>query len=272
MPEGPEVKRMCDMLNAKYAGRLLQRIDLTPFSRYVKDGGIPNTGPLHQLFPMTIESIRSKGKRLIFALIKGNVRVSMISFLCMEGRWLYHPDKHTALVLTIENKGYLYYSDGRKLGWLKFAYSQPEYDVIFKEVGPDYLLGEVTPELYYQVIRKTNPGMKIGKFIKEQKYFSGVGNYLRAEILYRSRISPHRLLGYLSDQEVMILYQISMNIIRESEANGGLTIATYADPEGNPGTFVPIVYQQTFDPNGYQIITDKTIDSQVMHWCPQVQV
>ena len=41
-----------------------------------------------------------------------------------------------------------------------------------------------------------------------QKYLSGIGNYLKSEILYESKISPLRTLEFLSRQDLEILLKI----------------------------------------------------------------
>ena len=110
-------------------------------------------------------------------------------------------------------------------------------------------------------------------FLKEQKYFSGIGNYLLSEILYGAEIKPDRKLQDLSDKEIETLLKISVQKIKESHQHGGLTIRSYWDLYGNRGTFPIKVYRKTVDPLGNKVIADNKIakDKRTVHWVPQIQ-
>ena len=54
---------------------------------------------------------------------------------------------------------------------------------------------------------------QIGDFLHDCKKFSGIGNYLRCEILYECKISPFRKLSELSLDEIENLYKVSLKII-----------------------------------------------------------
>ena len=139
-----------------------------------------------------------------------------------------------------------------------------------KEQGPD-LMGWVDPNYWHQVIRRKNLHRKsIGAFLLEQKYFSGIGNYLRAEILYYCRISPHRLLPNLDDREIALLLQVSQKVISDSYAQGGHTEDTYLSLYGNPGMYPCVVYGHSVDPYGNYIKKDK-MDKRTIWWCPAMQ-
>ena len=70
-----------------------------------------------------------------------------------------------------------------------------------------------------------------------QKLVSGIGNYLKAECLYASRISPHRACDSLSDEEIDLLFENCKTIIRRSYELGGATISSYRQPNGGDGMF-----------------------------------
>ena len=42
-----------------------------------------------------------------------------------------------------------------------------------------------------------------------QKIISGIGNYLRADILYLSKINPFRIINKLTDKEIEIIFNNS---------------------------------------------------------------
>ena len=54
---------------------------------------------------------------------------------------------------------------------------------------------------------KKNLDKAIGIVIMNQKVISGVGNYLRADILYLSKISPFRKVNKLNDEELREIFK-----------------------------------------------------------------
>jgi endonuclease-8 len=81
-----------------------------------------------------------------------------------------------------------------------FTNSELEKDPKWGNLGPDPLrpdfsLKEFFRRLGSQTIRE------IGEVLLDQQVISGVGNILRVEILFQSRIHPRRLVGSLSENE-----------------------------------------------------------------------
>ena len=111
-----------------------------------------------------------------------------------------------------------------------------------------------------------------GSRMLQPKYFSGVGNWIRAEILYECKIAPNRKLGDLTDSDVKHLYHWSIKILKDAYKVKGLTISNYIDPEGNYGTYKVKVYMQKTDPLGHKVITSVFSDKRTIHWVPEVQI
>jgi formamidopyrimidine-DNA glycosylase len=141
-----------------------------------------------------------------------------------------------------------------------------------KHVGPDLMRDNITYDEYYSIItRKRLSNKDIYCFLMDQSYFSGIGNYLAAEVLYDSQILPDRTLGSLNDDDIYRLYKNSIDIIIESYRNNGLTISTYFDMEGRAGTFECRCYGRKYDPEGRRI-TKKTFSNGRTSWyCPDYQ-
>lgn len=231
----------------------------------------------------------------------------MISSLGMEGHWQYKEGKHSGIRFDIgiiqENKNsnsssssssvsnssastissgksssyktehYLYYDDSRHFGSLEVVKTPEEVKKLLKDVGPDLLQDYITIEQYYGVLTRPRLSSKtVMAFLLEQKYFSGVGNYLRSEILYACKLSPKRTLGSLKPEDIGNLYRNTLSILGESLRCGGLTIATYWDPEGRVGTFKVKVYGKDKDPHGNTVEQLKDEHGRTVHWVPQIQV
>lgn len=109
--------------------------------------------------------------------------------------------------------------------------------------------------------------------LKHQEYFSGVGNYLCNEILYRSRLHPNRTLGSLSGQEISTLFSLTLSTIASAYECGGLTHGTFLDPDMLKGTFPIYVYKKEgqLDPNGYLIKKIKTANGRSSYIVEELQ-
>ena len=79
-----------------------------------------------------------------------------------------------------------------------------------------------------------------------QSYLSGIGNYLKSEILYQSKISPYRKLESLNENDIEILYKNIIKISNDSLKAGGATIRNYSNINDEKGNYVFSfkVYQQ----------------------------
>jgi endonuclease-8 len=67
-------------------------------------------------------------------------------------------------------------------------------------LGPDPLRKDFSSREFWRRLRK-QPDREIGEAIHDQRVISGVGNILRIEILFGSRLHPRRLVGDLSQAD-----------------------------------------------------------------------
>ena len=79
---------------------------------------------------------------------------------------------------------------------------------------------------------------KIGIVLLNQKVISGIGNYLRADVLWLSKISPFRKVNNLSDLEIKNLYNNSK-------------ILTWGDYDYNNAVKMDIIKKSTKIPSDY---------------------
>lgn len=172
----------------------------------------------------------------------------------------------------VEDTFYLYYNDGR-FGKVSYLATQQALNDFLKNVGPDLLDHPPSLEEYHRVLRNVvSPHMKVAVFLLDQSYFAGVGNYLRAEILYASMVRPDRIIKSLTDEEIARLHKYTLAIIDHSLQHGGLTISDYWDPEGAKGVYPCMVYKQPTDPYGRAVVRGKFGGSQNVYWVPDVQI
>lgn len=288
MPEGPEVRRVAEWLHQQLVGKYLLNVEWTDKSCYKNIRKYPASEPnnysaVKPLFPLLFTNVHSHGKIIIFSLERDGREVFMTNHLNMEGRWTQDKQKHSDLWLVLSNEmssgrpteERLYFTDTRKFGYLAFHASRADLEAdLNKKVGPDLLTIAICGIPMLEEWHKTALRRKrsaVSDFLHNQHNFSGIGNYLRAEIMYEARIDPRRKMGDLSTEELDLLYERSLSIIEASYRSHGLTISSYRDPAGFKGTYEVKVYNRSFDDCGNAVEKYKKSGGQTVHWCPTVQ-
>lgn len=273
MPEGPEVKITTDWLSKTLTG-----------TKIIDNSNFPEINGTY------IHKVYCKGKQIFFILIKPNLARELVYLnarLGMTGRWSLHAEvphirywmkvqkvdvnflndsfETTISEVTIIN------TDSRNFGDVEL-FDESLYQKKLNKIGPDLLSDSIDPKMWMQKLR--NPRIK-GKFIAdyllEQSYFSGIGNYLKSDILYISKIKPDRTLVSLTDQEIITLLEVSLKLIRESYDAGGLTIKDFWSPEGVRGGYKRKVYNRETDDLGNKIIKECFNSEKVTYWVAEVQ-
>jgi len=267
MPEGPEVKTTVDFLK-KYQNKSLTHFQVVS-GRYTKK-------PIHNInnpgwnTPLNLESVDCKGKFIYFSF-KGGVH--FFSTLGMTGEWSNRITKHTRLKFEFDNDSQpLYFNDVRNFGTFKIILTERDLNKKLKSLGPDILNSHVDAGLFKARLNK-KPNWTIARALMDQSVVSGVGNYLKAEILYAAKISPHRLCKDLAVKEIELIAQESFDITRLSYDSGGATIKNYRKPNGKKGLYSQrfAVYNQKTSPCGNEVIKEQTLDKRTTHWVPSVQ-
>jgi formamidopyrimidine-DNA glycosylase len=280
MPEGPEVRIMADGLSIR-VGWYLRHLEINTRSRYAS--GLPGHSQLLQLLPALVTRVWAKGKKIIIDLHTKSGPVHLVSLPGEAGRWSWVPENWAGLSLTFVTQYFdlsfnsvAYFDDSRKRGHFFICFGAAELGDRLKAVGPDLLNETVKYEEWYAAIRKyqtTRDGRhrQICEFLMDQKAFSGIGNYLKAEILYVARVRPDRLIVNITDVELFSIFSAAIRLIRESYLAGGLTIEKYLSMSGQLGVFKKVVYGNEFDPLGNVVRRDEFADGRTSHWVPAVQ-
>ena len=272
MPEGPEVKTTTDFLKS-FIGKQFHTFSILS-GRYTKKD-IPGLEDV--ILPAKICDVSCKGKFIYFILsYKVNETCEkyfyLFNTLGMTGMWTDKKTKHSRFCLFFDDESILYFNDIRSFGTLKFVHSKKELDKKIKSLGPDVLSSDVTLQEFINCFIK-KPNKTIAECLMNQSVISGVGNYLKAEILYCSRISPNRLIKDINDSEWTALHHNTVTQIRRSYKLGGATIETYRQPNGKEGLYSRrfAVYNESFDPLGNEVIKETTADKRTTHWVPAIQ-
>ena len=265
MPEGAEVRIISEGLAQKVRSRVCTAI--VPVSgRYTKKK-IPGV----ELFmPSRVTGVGVKGK-LIFWIFNNDT--FLLNTLGMSGTWSSNGDhKHARVKFEFETGDPVFYVDTRNFGTIKIVHGKSALISKLDTLGPDMLNENVTLHDFCEALDQKKH-WTIAKALMNQSIVCGVGNYVKAEALYRAKISPHRTVGSLSSSELAKLNDSCQVVLRQAYNSNGATIMTYRDASGNAGSasLQFMVYGKKTDPAGSEVIREKTEDGRTTHWVPAVQ-
>lgn len=261
MPEGPEVKLFVDKLNYLYKGKSIDKVEVLS-GRYIKKP-IEN---IETLSGKTINSFNCKGK-FIWIDIDGIIAFNTLG---MTGSWNKHKIDHSRIGIYFSDGNKLYFNDIRNFGTFQLK-SSAELARKLKSIGPDMLSDP--PNDFVSRLRKYNH-KNICEVIMNQKVISGVGNYIKAESLWYSRINPHSMIKDLTDKNLDTLDKAIRFVINKSYEEQGASIQSYYTFEGESGNATQgfVVYGRDKDYNGHQVIKETTLDKRTTHWVKNRQV
>jgi len=275
MPEGPEVAIVVDQISRFVEGRSITKVQYAS-GRYSREKKPFGDEDLKSSLPAMIEAVRAKGKFIYFLLEDAPY---IFNTLGMTGNWSIVKDgeefpKHGHARFTLDNNTTLVFCDMRNFGTLKYVSESKALQKKLDSLGWDPLRQSVLQSKKFITKAKLRQTKKtIAEVLMNQSYFAGVGNYIKAEVLYMSKISPNRPVYDVSDKEWELLCKIICDVMSSSYKYRGTTIKNYRSPNGNEGSFQfkLKVYGKKEDPEGNKVIKETTKDKRTTHWVPSVQ-
>lgn len=280
MPEGPELRHSRDVLRNIIVGKSIARFLTTSTGRYSAKQPEGTSNIINDL-PLRVEAIDTKGKFMWWTLKGQDKTWYMWCTYGMSGQWSRTAGKHAAFIVEYNGSGSLitrdqqklFFNDQRRFGTIKFVADPKQHEKKLASLGPDVLEDPpVDPELFAKRILK-KPNRTISEALMDQSCISGVGNYLKAEVLYRSGISPHRPVVELTPDDVMKLWSEVILSCRESYADQGASIRTYRTVDDSKGQaqFTFRIYNMKECPEGHTTVREETKDGRTSWWCKQCQ-
>jgi formamidopyrimidine-DNA glycosylase len=266
MPESAEAKRIAELLAEKVSSKKMIGVEIIS-GRYTKkdpDG----YSTFKDILPINIIGAGVHGK-FIYMILEGGS--SIWSTLGMTGYWSETKTKHSRLSIHLEDD-ILYFNDTRNFGTIKFVGDKNELIKKLQSLGPDMATSNITDDELKERLMFMRADKTVAQAIMDQNVISGVGNYIKSESLYRARISPHRLINELKDEDFSALntsikYIISKSYNLKSKMKMS-DFDNYNDPKYNIDMSV---YSQKEDIYGHEVIKEKTKDGRNTYWVPQVQ-
>lgn len=206
MPEGPEVKLNVLMISKIFNNKILK--DIKIHSGRYKHHSLPkNYKKFRKELPLKFKEINSYGKFVYFRFYNTEYIIGLTFGL--TGFLTLKKDNHSHIEFICENKNF-YFDDMRNFGTITFYQNEKEFNKKYLKLGPDPLTKT------FEGFNKKLPKRMICLVLMDPKYISGIGNYLRAEILYDAKIDPLKNADKLTEEELQRLIVSINKIMMES--------------------------------------------------------
>ena len=300
MPEIIEIKNYTDFIKKNINHKNLLHIEIKN-GRYKKHGPFLNYDKIKKLLPLKIIDVKSKGKFMYIELENENYFGITLG---LSGGWFFKKHNSEKMIhgldssqydkdvvnryiqsslkhLNVEfifNSGTLYFYDQLSFGSITIFDSLEKLNKKLATIGIDIVDQETTFNIFKEKIMATkNLNKEIGNVIVNQKVISGIGNYLRADLLWMSKISPFRKVKDITDPELKKIYNnarlliwgaydydegIKQNIIKKTDKL----------PEDYDREF--FIYDQKTDIHDNPVLKEKLYEgSQIryIYWVKEVQ-
>ncbi len=215
MPEGPEIYRAARQVHAAVAGQAIELTLLHPIlaahSRALKRA--------------TITRVHARSKAMLTEFSNGAV---LYSHNQLYGEWRVHPiaqpllTRQRRMVITTEKHRVVLYS-ATDFAWLRAG--QEHQHPYIDRLGPEVLADSTTPAVL--ATRLAGFGRRnLATALLDQGVIAGLGNYLRADILFAARLSPHLQVGDLSAAQLKTLAKIIHQLTWRSVRHDGVLMPT----------------------------------------------
>lgn len=262
MPEGPEIRRAADMLEAAVQGKPLTDIWFA----------LPSlAGFAAGLVGQCVERIETRGKALLTHFSGG---LTLYSHNQLYGVWRVveageFPQTNRVLRVRLQtaDKAILLYS-ASDIAML--TAEQVAQHPFLQRLGPDVLNMTLTAEQVKE--RLLLPRFRRRRFsglLLDQAFLAGLGNYLRVEILWHCALAPQHNAAELDDKQLEALAHALLDIPRLSWQTRG----TVDDAKHHGALFRFKVFHRAGEhcERCGGIIEKTTLSSRPFYWCPACQ-
>jgi formamidopyrimidine-DNA glycosylase len=306
MPEVIEIIKYADFIKKHIKNKYIIKINILN-GRYKKHGPFEMYDTITKKLPLKVIDVKTKGKFLYFVIEKG---FYLFSTLGLQGGWTYKSNKSSKsnkpnkfefpnLINYINNNvmekyrlrsinhlnvefvikdGSLYFYDVLSFGTLKIINNKEELDKKLNSIGPDIMDHTTTCKIFLDKIKNSkNLDKYIGNVIVNQKVISGIGNYLRSDILWLCCISPFRKVKDLKNEEILKIYKNALLLVwGDYNYNKGIELKYIKKGDKLPNDYKRdfFVYMCNKDIYNNNVIKEELYEGsqkRFIHWVPELQ-
>jgi len=223
MPESPELKLMVKYINDNTKSKTFYKVEKSSVTKNDFDN-------INEEFKIEAES---RGKELRLKIYLKEETKDLYMSMGMSGNWFFSSinkmKKHSHLNFYTTDGDVLCFVDPRRFGKWKFNSNWN------KDRSPDMVLDYTS---FYNNLKDNINNRALTKPICEvlmnQKYFNGIGNYLRAEILDRFDVDPFSPANEIVLNEDFL--EMCIKVQEESFRIGGGEFKSFVNPNSKSET------------------------------------
>lgn len=215
MPEGPEIYRAARQLHGALAGQAIELTLLYPSLQ----------ARSRRLKRAIVVRVHARSKAMLTEFSTGDV---LYSHNQLYGEWRVHSHhdeplaRQQRLVMRTADHRVVLYS-ATDFAWLRVGH-EGKHPYIAK-LGPEVLGEGITPAmLAAQLLRF--PRRNVAAALLDQGVLAGLGNYLRADILFVARLNPGLRVGELSPARLLTLAKVIHRLSWRSVRHDGVLVPT----------------------------------------------
>lgn len=233
MPELPEVQHAADTLAAQIAGARIAAVARLDWPRMVESHAPDEFAAL-----LEGRAVLGASRRAKWLLVQLDGGLTLALHLRMSGYLAVYgpeaePDRHTHLVLRLEDGRQVFFHDTRKFGRARLL-DAAGVAALGGAHGPEPLDDSFTPEELARLLRARRRAIK--PLLLDQSLVAGIGNIYADEALWRAGVHPLRPSDTLSDEEVARLHAGIRGALRDGLERGGSTLRDYRNAYGAAGS------------------------------------
>ncbi len=266
MPEGNETHRWAELHAGMFAGKKVH-VD-SPQGRFADDAAL--------LDGRKLLNVLAVGKHLgyDFGVISGERRIVHVHM------GLYG-DFTEGIQPMPEPRGALRMRIWDKTQWLELRgptncaiWSEPEWSALLDRLGPDPLNKDKPARMIERIGKRKTP---VGLLLMNQAIVSGLGNIFRAELLFRSRLSPFRPGNEVQPESLKQIWKDAVTLMPRAMVDRRIVTTEPKDRPHKRGE--PLneeshyVYRRKGRPCfvcGTEVLT-KVFGGRNLFWCPTCQ-
>lgn len=270
MPEGPEVYYLTEYICRNFRNKRLKNITIHK-GRYKIHGPPEHFNEFKNSLSLSLKNVYKKGKVIVLCFEDDWY---MIVKLGIAGWFFTREEKPEIMnseniIFEFENKE-LIFSDFISFGTLAFTHNPNDVIAEMEKLAPDIMSSRFT--MIAKKIDAYRGNSKIQNMyiedalIQQTLFFSGVGNIIKSEALYDSKISPTTKVKDLSIEQWNALFasckKITNKILRHLSEKGFDIDGYYKLHQ---------VYRKTHDKYGNKVHVRNTKDNRKTYWVPEIQ-
>tara|TARA_E500000178_G_scaffold336309_1_gene374163 strand:+ start:12 stop:875 length:864 start_codon:yes stop_codon:yes gene_type:complete len=144
------------------------------------------------------------------------------------------PKKHNHVEIIFNNLRVVY-NDPRRFGFFQLIKDSNYLKKRFAHLGPEPFEIRFNSNYVFSFLSRKQKNIK--DFLLDQNFVSGIGNIYANEILFLSKIKPHKKAYQLKEKDCKKIILNSKKVLLRAIKKGGSTIRDFKNIHGQPGGF-----------------------------------